>query len=238
MPDPRTPASSSRPSPGPHRACGGSSSATWRSSTPVRVEGGGCARPSTTSPALPARHRPATRRRTWWWWVAGSPACGPRGGCWSAIRRSGSRSSSGTSSAAARAGATAASSPAGGTRCRALVGSFGREGGLAAAMAADGAPARIGEWARDHDVDPWFVPRRHARVVSSSPAQDDAGEGLPRARGVARRRRPVPRPVCGRGPGGLRLTRVPRRDARPRLMPRSTRPGSPAGCVASSSGAG
>jgi glycine/D-amino acid oxidase-like deaminating enzyme len=59
----------------------------------------------------------------------------------------------------------------------ALVGSFGREGGLAAAMAADGAPARIGEWARDHDVDPWFVPGGML-VVSSSPAQDDAGEGF------------------------------------------------------------
>ncbi len=59
----------------------------------------------------------------------------------------------------------------------ALVANFGREPGLAAAMALDGAPAWIGEWAARHGVDPWFVPGG-TLVVSTSPAQDDAWLGI------------------------------------------------------------
>ena len=59
----------------------------------------------------------------------------------------------------------------------ALVSNFGREPGLAAALALDGAPARIGEWAVDHAVDPWFVPGG-TLVVSTSPAQDEAWAGI------------------------------------------------------------
>ena len=59
----------------------------------------------------------------------------------------------------------------------ALIGSFGEDAGLAAAKAAEVAPARIGEWARAHGVDPWFVPGGML-VVSTSPAQDGAGDGF------------------------------------------------------------
>lgn len=54
----------------------------------------------------------------------------------------------------------------------ALVATFGRGPGLAAAAALDEAPAWIGAWAARHDVDPWYVPGG-TLVVSSSPAQDD-----------------------------------------------------------------
>jgi glycine/D-amino acid oxidase-like deaminating enzyme len=57
----------------------------------------------------------------------------------------------------------------------ALVSSFGRDGGLATAMAMDGGPAWIGEWARAHGVDAWFVPGGML-VVSTSAAQDGGGE--------------------------------------------------------------
>jgi glycine/D-amino acid oxidase-like deaminating enzyme len=59
----------------------------------------------------------------------------------------------------------------------ALVRSFGRDGGLASAMALDGVAAWIGDWAARHGVDPWFVPGG-TLVVSSSPVQDDAWAGL------------------------------------------------------------
>ncbi len=75
----------------------------------------------------------------------------------------------------------------------ALVGNFGREAGLAAAMALDGAPAWIGEWAARHGVDPWFVPGG-TLVVSTSPVQDDAWMGiteLARELGVADRYQPL-----------------------------------------------
>jgi glycine/D-amino acid oxidase-like deaminating enzyme len=59
----------------------------------------------------------------------------------------------------------------------ALVGNFGRDAGLAAARALDGAPAWIGEWAVAHGVDPWFVPGG-TLIVSTSPVQDDAWAGI------------------------------------------------------------
>ena len=59
----------------------------------------------------------------------------------------------------------------------ALVGSFGPEAGLAAAMALDGAPAWIGDWAVRHDIDPWFRPGG-TLVVSTSAAQDGAWDGI------------------------------------------------------------
>ena len=59
----------------------------------------------------------------------------------------------------------------------ALVGSFGPEAGLAAAMALDGAPGWIGDWAARHDIDPWFRPGG-TLVVSTSPAQDGAWDGI------------------------------------------------------------
>ena len=59
----------------------------------------------------------------------------------------------------------------------ALVRNFGREAGLAAAMALDGAPAWVGRWAAAHGVDPWFVPGG-TLVVSTSPVQDDAWSGI------------------------------------------------------------
>ncbi len=59
----------------------------------------------------------------------------------------------------------------------ALVANFGREAGLSAARALDGVPAWIGGWAARHGVDPWFVPGG-TLVVSTSPAQDDAWEGI------------------------------------------------------------
>ncbi|HEU0243957.1 MAG TPA: FAD-dependent oxidoreductase [Candidatus Limnocylindrales bacterium] len=71
----------------------------------------------------------------------------------------------------------------------ALVANYGPDAGLAAAIALDGAPARIGEWAARHGVDPWFTPGG-TLVVSSSPAQDDAWAGilaLARELGVADR---------------------------------------------------
>jgi glycine/D-amino acid oxidase-like deaminating enzyme len=59
----------------------------------------------------------------------------------------------------------------------ALVSNFGRDGGLEAARALDGAPAWIGDWAARHSVDPWFVPGG-TLVASTSPAQDDAWAGI------------------------------------------------------------
>jgi glycine/D-amino acid oxidase-like deaminating enzyme len=75
----------------------------------------------------------------------------------------------------------------------ALVATFGRERGVGAAMALDDAPARIGEWAAQHGVDPWFTPGG-TLVVSTSPAQDHAGDGLLELAadlGVADRYRPL-----------------------------------------------
>ncbi len=75
----------------------------------------------------------------------------------------------------------------------ALVANYGTEPGLAAAMALDDGPARIGEWAARHDVDPWFTPGG-TLVVSSSPVQDAAGDGileLARELGVADRFLPL-----------------------------------------------
>ncbi|MEI7745846.1 MAG: FAD-dependent oxidoreductase, partial [Chloroflexota bacterium] len=54
-----------------------------------------------------------------------------------------------------------------------LVHSFGRDAGLAAAMALDGVPAWIGAWAERHGVDAGWRPGG-TLVASSSPVQDDA----------------------------------------------------------------
>ena len=59
----------------------------------------------------------------------------------------------------------------------ALVANFGPERGLAAAMALDGAPATIGRWADEHGVDARWR-QGGMLVASTSPAQDDAWEGV------------------------------------------------------------
>ena len=59
----------------------------------------------------------------------------------------------------------------------ALVGNFGPDAGLVAAMALDGAPVWIGDWAARHDIDPWFRPGG-TLVVSTSAAQDGAWDGI------------------------------------------------------------
>lgn len=58
-----------------------------------------------------------------------------------------------------------------------LIARFGPQGGHAIAQAVAEAPAAIGDWARRHDVDAWFVPAGSI-LAASSPVQEGGWSGI------------------------------------------------------------